>query len=328
MAFRGFDAAKLRALAGDLDRKAGDSAGLHSRLATLLTTAQQNLPPGQAASRDPDLQGLVGDLVPMPSFFGGRRRLPGSLQSELGDMQGSMKRRVRQMEGLQELEKLGYPVSDGSVFLDEKPPDPKKIDDALRNFQGLRGTDFGTNGNRDDLERIAAELDGLSGAELDVFMSKASPDDLAFYNELLSDTSDSGWNPFDENGLPEDQRRDTLSLMLSRISPQNVAKFQTAFPDMQPTFTNTGAYESGGNDQNGLTNNGIHWAPPRTRCSATASPPTTSARTSSATAGTWPRWPGSPSRTRSSSRRASRRTRTARSASASGTRRATTTGSP
>ncbi|WDV31789.1 hypothetical protein OIM90_12180 [Streptomyces sp. AD16] len=111
----------------------------------------------------------------MPSLFGGRRRLPGSLQGELGDMQGSMKRRVKQMEGLAELERLGYPVRDGSVFLDEKPPDAERIDAARRHFQDLRTTDFGTNGNRDDLERIAAELDGLTAAELDVFFSKSSP---------------------------------------------------------------------------------------------------------------------------------------------------------
>ncbi|WDV31788.1 hypothetical protein OIM90_12175 [Streptomyces sp. AD16] len=48
MAFRGFDAARIRALAGDLDRLAGDSGRLHSQLATLLTTAQQNLPPARA----------------------------------------------------------------------------------------------------------------------------------------------------------------------------------------------------------------------------------------------------------------------------------------
>ncbi|NEB07298.1 peptidase C2 calpain [Streptomyces coelicoflavus] len=262
MAFRGFDAAKLRALAGDLDSLAGHSGKLHTQLATLLTTAQQNLPPGQSASRDPDLQGLVGGLIPIPSFFGGRRRLPGSLQDELGDMQASMKRRIRQMEGLKELEKLGYPVSDGSVFLDEKPPDAKRIDAALRELQALDGKDFGANGNRDDLEKISGQLDGLTAAELDAFMTKASPKDLAFYNELITDTGDSGWSPFDHNGLAEAARRDTLSLMLSKISPENVGKFQTAFPGMQPTFTNTGAYESGGNNQNGQTNNGIHWAPP------------------------------------------------------------------
>ncbi|GGL73527.1 hypothetical protein GCM10010129_16430 [Streptomyces fumigatiscleroticus] len=261
MAFRGFDAGRLTALANDLDSLGQNSGKLHSRLAAVLTTAQQNLPPGQNASRNADLQDLVGDVVPMPSFFG-RRRLPGALGGELGDMQSSMKRRIKQLEGLQELERRGYPVSDSSVFLDEKAPDAKKIDDALRHLQDLQGKDFGTNGNRDDLEKISGELDGLSAAELDALMTKASPKDLAFYNQLLTDTDDSFWNPFDENGLPEDRRRETLGRMLSRISPENVGKFTTAFPGVQPTFTNTDAYEHGGNEQNGQTNSGIHWAPP------------------------------------------------------------------
>ncbi|MEU0245999.1 C2 family cysteine protease [Streptomyces sp. NPDC006235] len=261
MAFRGFDAAQLTALANDLDSLAQNSGKLHSQLGAVLTSAQQNLPPGQSASRDPDLQGLVGDVVPMPSFFG-RRHLPGSLGGELGDMQTSMKRRIRQLEGLAELAKQGYPVSDNSVFLDEKSPDAKKIDDALRHLQELQGKDFGTDGNRDDLEKISGELDGLTSAELDALTAKASPKDLAFYNQLITNTDDSGWNPFDENGLPEDKRRNTLSLMLSKVSPENVGKFTAAFPGVQPTFTNTDAYESGGNSQNGQTNNGIHWALP------------------------------------------------------------------
>lgn len=207
MSFRGFDADRLTALANDLDTLAGNAGKLHSELAALLTSAQQNLPPGQSASRDPDLQALVGDLVPVPSFFGGRRRPPGSLTGELGDIQASMKRRIRQLEGVRDLARKGYPVADGSVFLDEKAPDAQKIDEALRNLQALRGKDFGANGNRDDLEKIAGELDGLTAAEIDALMSKASPKDLAFYNELLTDTGDSGWNPFDKNGLPEDRRR-------------------------------------------------------------------------------------------------------------------------
>jgi hypothetical protein len=261
MGFRGFDATKLTTLAGHLDTLAQNSGKLHSQLAAVLTTAQQNLPSGQNASRNPDLQDLVGDVVPMPSFFR-RPRLPGSLGGELGDMQSSMKRRIRQIEGLQELEKRGYPVSDSSLFLDEKAPDAKKIDEALRHLHELKGKDFGTNGNRDDLEQISGELDGLTAAELDSFVTKASPQDLAFYNQLLTDTDDSGWNPFDDNGLPEGRRRDTLSLMLSKVSPENVGKFTAAFPGVQPTFTNTDAYEAGGNSQNGQTNNGIHWAPP------------------------------------------------------------------
>ncbi|MFE0672611.1 C2 family cysteine protease [Streptomyces sp. NPDC058867] len=262
MVFRGFDAVKLTALAKDLDTLAGQSGRLHSDLAALLTSAQQNLPSGQRASHNADLQDLVGDLIPMPGIFGGRRRLPGSLGAELGDMQASMKRRIKQLEGLEELAERGYPISDASVFLDEKAPEAKEIDGALKHLQELQGKDFGANGNRDDLERISGEIDGLSAAELDALIAKASPKDLAFYNQLLTDTDDSNWTPFDKNGLPEDQRRDTFSRMLSRISPENIEKFTKAFPEVQPTITNTGAWEEGGNNQNGQTNNGIHWAPP------------------------------------------------------------------
>ncbi|MFJ8336687.1 C2 family cysteine protease [Streptomyces sp. NPDC094437] len=262
MAFRGFDAAKLKALAGSLDTLGGHSGQLHTQLAAVLTNAQQNLPPGKSASRDPDLQGLVGDVVPIPVFFGGRRHLPGSLGGELNDMQASMKRRVQQLEGAQQLAERGYPVSDGSLFLDEAPADAKKIDEALRHLRELQGKDFGTNGNRDDLEGLSGELDGLTSTELDALVSKASPKDLAFYNELLGDTDDSFWNPFDENGLPEDKRRETLGRMLSKIGPENFTKFQTAFPGTQPTLTNTEAWKNGGNSQNGQTNNGIHWQTP------------------------------------------------------------------
>ncbi|MFD3540998.1 C2 family cysteine protease [Streptomyces sp. NPDC058662] len=260
MTFRGFDAAKLRRLAKDLDGLGQNSGRLHTQLAAVLTTAQQNLPAGQSASRSPALQDLVGDLVPMPFF--GRRSLPGSLGGELGEMQSSMTRRITQLEGLQELARKGYPVSDSLLFLDEAAPDAKKIDDALRRLEGLRGTDFGVNGNRDDLEKIARELDGLTAAEADALIAKASPEDLAFFNQLATCTDDSGWSPFDNNGLPESRLRQTLGGMLAKISPENIGTFQTAFPGIQPTFTNTGAYESGGNNQNGQTNNGIHWAPP------------------------------------------------------------------
>ncbi|MGW6709075.1 C2 family cysteine protease [Streptomyces sp. NPDC054956] len=260
MTFRGFDAVKLTTLAKDLDALGQNSGRLHTQLAAVLTTAQQNLPPGQQASRNADLQGLVGDLIPMPFF--GRRRLPGALGSELSDMQASMKRRITQLEGLQELARQGYPVSDGLLFLDEPAPDAKKIDSALRHLQELQGKDFGMNGNRDDLEKVSGELDGLTAGELDAVIAKASPKDLAFFNALVTCTDDSGWTPFDHNGLAESRLRQTLGGMLAKISPENIGKFQTAFPGIQPTFTNSAAYKEGGNDQNGQTNSGIHWATP------------------------------------------------------------------
>ncbi|MEV0183981.1 hypothetical protein AB0I54_32560 [Streptomyces sp. NPDC050625] len=112
--------------------------GCTPQLASVLTSAQQNLPPGQNASRDPGLQDLVGDVVPMPAVFGGRR-LPGSLGGELCDMQASIKRRIKQLEGAQELSDRGYPVNDSDLFLNENPPDAKKVDDALRHLSGVAG---------------------------------------------------------------------------------------------------------------------------------------------------------------------------------------------
>ncbi|MER7842295.1 hypothetical protein ABTY98_42085 [Streptomyces sp. NPDC096040] len=122
MAFRGFDAVKLTGLANDLDTLAAQSGRLHTQLASVLTSAQQNLPPGQNASRDPDLQDLVGDVVPMPAIFGGRRRLPGSLGGELGDMQASMKRRIKQLEGAQELAGRKYPSGRTASSSTSSPP--------------------------------------------------------------------------------------------------------------------------------------------------------------------------------------------------------------
>lgn len=260
MGFKGFDPVKLKALAGELDSLAQHSNALHTQLATVLTTAQQNLPPGQNASREPGLQNLVGD--PWPSSFFGRSSLPGSLTGELGDMQASMKRRITQLEAVQKFQKQGYPVDQSIVFLDEQGPDGKKVDDALQDLKDLGGADFGANGNRDDLRKVSKTLDGLTAAELDALITKADPADLARYNELVNDTGDSWLTPFDENGLPEAERRDTLSLMLSKVGPENLDKLTHAFPGVQPTFTNSAAYKNGGNSQNDQNNSGIHWQTP------------------------------------------------------------------
>lgn len=260
MAFRGFDAVGLTSLAKDLDALGRNSGRLHQRLATVLTTAQQNLPPGKAASFDPDLQDLVGDVIPTPFF--GRSRLPAVLGGELDAMQSSMHRRLKQMEGLRELAERGYPVNDAAVFQDENAPDQKRIDKALNDLKALDGQEFGMNGNRDDLTKLSQELDGLTAAELDTLFSRVDAADLARYNALLTDTGDSGWSPFDTNGLSDADRRKTLGLMLSKVSPQNIGKFTTAFPGVQPTFQNTAAYEEGGNSQNGQNNSGIHWQSP------------------------------------------------------------------
>ncbi|WP_405585059.1 C2 family cysteine protease [Streptomyces sp. NBC_01190] len=260
MGFQGFDPVKLTDLAAELDSLSRNAGSLHSRLATVLTTAQQNLPPGQSASRDPDLQDLVGGVAQIPLL--GTSRLPGSLTAELGDMQASMKRRITQLESLQKFAGLGYPVDPSVAFLDETGPDGKKVDDALKALKALNGADFGVNGNRDDLEKVTKELTGLTSAELDALFTKADPADLAHYNKLLSDTGDSFFSPFDHNGLPEAERENALSLMLAKVGADNLGTFTTAFPEIQPTFENSAAYTNHGNNQNGQNNSGIHWQAP------------------------------------------------------------------
>lgn len=260
MSYRGFDPDRLTGLAGDLDTLASHAGGLQTRLAGLLTTVQQNLPPGQRASNNPDLQDLVGRPVSIPLF--GSPGMPGRLTGELGDMQASMRRRIAQLNALRTFQQAGYPVDDSMLFLDESAPDGKKVDDALNALKGLDGKDFGVNGDQDDLIEVANRLGGLNSAELDALFTKASPADLALYNKLITDTGDSGWNPFDSNGLPADVRRDTLSSMLGRIGPENLAKFTDAFPGVNPSFTDTQAYKNGGNPQNGQNNSGITWRAP------------------------------------------------------------------
>lgn len=248
MGFRGFEPAKLTALAHQLDGLGRNAGKLHSRLAAVLTTAQANLPSGQPASRDPDLQGLVGDLVVVPIF--GRSRLPGSLAGHLDDMQSSMKRRIKQLEGVRELEKQGFKVDQSLVFADAKAPDDKKIAEGLSALEALDGKDFGNNGNRDDLEDVQKKLDGLTAAELDALFAKADPKDLERYGRLMSDTGDSWLTPFDTNGLDENDRRKHLSGMLAKISPQNMAKFTKAFPGVNP-------------DISGIEGSkGVNWAQP------------------------------------------------------------------
>ncbi|MFI0942567.1 C2 family cysteine protease [Streptomyces sp. NPDC021020] len=269
--FHGFDPDQLTTFAGTLDTLAGHAAGLHQQLTTLLNGAQQNLPPGQKASNDPALQQLVtvfpGVLwPPLPNQTaapsGPNAPLPAKLTSELGTMQGEIKRRIAQLKGVQVFEAAGYPVDAASVFLDEKAPDGKKVDAALKALQALQHTDFGVNGDTDDLDKLAATLTGLTSAELDAVITKASPADLAHYNELMNDHGDSGWNPFDSNGVDADVRDATLDTLLSRLGPENFDKFLAAFPGLQPDFTGTGAYKDGENTQNGVNASGLHWGVP------------------------------------------------------------------
>ncbi|MEV4924401.1 C2 family cysteine protease [Streptomyces roseoverticillatus] len=262
MGFDGFDIVKIRALAKDLGRQGEGAQGLHSSVAMVLTQANA-LMGSKPATTDPLLSPLVGDLLgPLPFFGGGN--LPGSLGSELGDMSKSIERRCTQLEACNKLAEQGYRIDPIIAFSDEKPPDAKKIEDALRAMSELKGKDFGSNGNRDDLEKIQKRLDGLTSAELDAFFAKVPDADIRLYGKLASNENDGSWLKWwDHNGIPESARRDHLSGILAKISPAHWGKMKDAFPEIQPGFDTTDAWLDGQNAQSGQKAEGMHWGVPK-----------------------------------------------------------------
>lgn len=267
MTFRGFDLDQLTTFTGTLDTLATHAGGLHTQLSALLNGAQQNLPAGQRASSDTDLQQLVTVVPglttsPLGPATASTTLMPGRLTAELGGMRADIKRRLVQLEGVKAFESAGYPVDDASAFLDEAPPDGGKVDAALKALHSLKGTDFGFNGDTDDLKKLSGTLTGLTGAELDAVISKAASADLGYFGQLINQHGDSGWNPFDSNGLSTTDRDSTLDTLLSRIGPENFTKFLGAFPSVQPIFTDSQAYKDGDNKQNGTNTSGIQWQLP------------------------------------------------------------------
>ncbi|WP_406137429.1 C2 family cysteine protease [Streptomyces sp. NBC_01089] len=259
--FRGFDSTEIRALASSLRKLGGDARGLHRDVASVLTEAAQLLK-GKPATTDPLLRPLVGQVFLLPSFFGGPTQMPGVLDGELGDMADSMDRRSKQLDECKVLIGHGYAVDPALLFADEAPADEQHIKDALKQLKDLDGKDFGTNGNRDDLKKVESMLDGMTSAELDAFFDRVPEADLKRYNDLINNTDDSGWKWWDENGLPEGERRDHLSGILAKLGPEHWAKAQAAFPGMQPGFDTTDAYLDGKNSQSGMDAKGMHWGTP------------------------------------------------------------------
>ncbi|MFH8365853.1 C2 family cysteine protease [Streptomyces sp. NPDC018031] len=270
MAFRGFDVTQIHALAGDLGKVSGSALGVHRAVAAVLTEAQ-GLLKGKPATTDPLLAPLVGQEDPrgplLPNPFGpgipiGPLHLPGALEPELSAMAGSMKRRCRQLEAAKDLIDQGYRIDSTMLFLDEKAANEKNVTKAIDAMKGLDGKEFGSNGNRDDLEKVAKTLDGLTAAELDAFFDKVPAADLKRYNDLVNDT-DSGWMTFwQDNGLPEGDRRDHFSRILARVGPTHWDKVKAAFPSVQPGFTTTDVYLDGQNSQSGEKSAGIKWGMP------------------------------------------------------------------
>lgn len=256
MGFHGFDTAKIRSLAGDLETLGQSATALHRDVAGVLTRADA-LMGGKSATASPLLQPLIGYPI------GGRAGLPGTLAAELHDTQGSMLRRCDQLDGVQHLTDEGYAIDPALYFGDEKAPDEKKITDLLSALSALDGKDFGSNGNRDDLRALRDRFGELTPAELDALLSKVPAADLKHLNDLASDDNDgSGWKWWDHNGLPDGEFRDFVSSLVKKAGPSHWPALEAAFPSVQPGFDTTDAWIEGYNPQSGQGAKGMHYGIP------------------------------------------------------------------
>ncbi|GHE11732.1 C2 family cysteine protease [Streptomyces alanosinicus] len=223
----GFDIPGVRKLASDLDGLAAHASPLHRSLKAVLEMAQTNLSAGKVASNDPDLQALATPLGDF-SLFGGTFHLPGVLTGELGDMQADIKRRLAQLEGMRKLADLGYPVDPSMTFADEKPPDPQKIQDALKFFREHLDKEVVDRGFyvSPDSDPILKEFKTLTPAELDAVVSKLSDDDLQRLDQQVKVSFGNG----------DQLRRDWANLMFSSVSATNVARVAKDMPCLEPTI--------------------------------------------------------------------------------------------
>ncbi|MFE1360136.1 C2 family cysteine protease [Streptomyces harbinensis] len=262
MTFRGFDIERLGQLSTHLSELSGGAHDLHRELREVLREAGEHLD-NEPATRDPALSNVLG-WGGIGGLFSAYVSLPGSLAGSLERTAGEIDRRREQIDGCRDLADAGYRIPDRLLFADEDPPNAEDIEEALTALEGLDGQDFGSNGNRDELERIMSQLDGLTAVELDLFVAKVPPADLERYNDLLTDEETGFWSLItrEQNGIPEDQRRDHLSGLLAAVDKRNLDKLVNAFPWVQPDFTSTDAYLMGENSQNGESANGMRWGVP------------------------------------------------------------------
>jgi hypothetical protein len=256
VSYQGFDIPRVRKLAGELRTVAGNSTRLHSDVRKVLQEAKDHLNGKPAtASRRLALVNL--------NIFGMAMSPPGNLAGALGDMAGSIDRRATHLEKCSALmDDCKGTVDPALVFNDEPPPDLEKVRKALEALRGMKNKDTGINGNRDDLRAVVKSLEGLTGAEFDLFLDQASPEELAGLRNQMASSRGSGLWPFAENGLSVGERVDFAGKLLAKVGPENMGKFQTAFPWLQPGFDSTDVYLDKFNDQTGKSTNGMHYGTP------------------------------------------------------------------
>ena len=256
MSYVGFKIPQVRELAGHLRSASSGTTQLHRDIRQVLDAATDSLA-GKPATSSPGLSLVQANI------FGIALSPPGSLGSPLHDMAGSIDRRVAHLEKCSQLLKdCKGTVDPALVFADEPPPDPQKASKALEALREMNTKDAGTNGNRDDLRATVKVLEGLTGAELDLLLDQATPEELAKLRGLMTSTGDSGWTPFDANGLPVGERVQFASGLLAKVAPSQMNKVQTAFPWLQPGFESTDVYLDKFNAQTGKATNGMHYGTP------------------------------------------------------------------
>lgn len=94
---------------------------------------------------------------------------------------------------------------------------------------------FEFDGNRDELQRIAATIENLSPSEREALLAQFSDDELVTLRGYLQGNSDSWINPFDANGLGHWARLDLDTALLSTVSADSVTRLTSVWPKLEPT---------------------------------------------------------------------------------------------
>ncbi|MEU1627007.1 hypothetical protein ABZ746_17140 [Streptomyces sp. NPDC020096] len=134
MAFVGFNPAKVRKLADDLNSAAPGAQTLHSNIAGILHDAQAALDAGKKATNSPQLEQIqrtgsigIGGLTPVaPIGIAAPVGLPGQLASELPSIATEMKSRCDKAEAARKAHGFGQGISPLDAFNGVTPQPPRK----------------------------------------------------------------------------------------------------------------------------------------------------------------------------------------------------------
>lgn len=186
---------------------------------------------------------------------------PTDIGIELLDVKTEIKRRITKYERLERAQRM-FPWLDPGDAFDLDLVDDGKVDEAADAVDHVLNGDHGMNGNRDDIEKLMEQLSGLNPEERDALVDRLTDEQLAELGDVVEDTDDSGWSPFDHNGLERWERLDFYGLFLSQVSPSRLQRLTTAWPEVNPGFASTDVALDGSNSQTGEEAAGINYGVP------------------------------------------------------------------